>query len=510
MSLGSFRTLLLAGFAALLLLSGARDARAQRRAPDAIEARIADLEKQLAELAEAAVQVPTVAEGVRSVSEQLAVLKQQVDTLGTQQKTIPDAVAVMDRLSLRTRELDAEMASLRTRVAGLEQPSSGSGTGGGGVSYAGGFVLSTDDGAYSLTLDGYLQTRYELGLDEGLEIEEQALRLRRGRIGASGTIASPALSFRILTELTATQPLMDYYVDYQIKPAVAVRFGQYKVRFDRNYLTSSTKLILPERQAAVESFRYDRDIQVGLMGEVADERVAYYAGIGNGAGLNRGNDNIDILAVARADVAIVGERIGYDYGDLSQTSPTRVTAGLAVTHDLVAVPDAIGAFGLVTDVDGVDGRDNVQVISATADAVVRYRGLEVVAEWLFRREDWGTILQGQVDPGADLADVVGVESVRSYHAVAAQAAYTVRPKQLLVGLGATFGDVPFLGVSGRGSGLALGRQRLEVDALVQLYSGAGRLLGLQYTLTDLGDLYDDADSARDVTHRVILETQLEF
>jgi hypothetical protein len=505
------RPTLIVGLAALLIAAGATMASAQRRSPAELEQQISVIEKQLAELAEAAVQVPTVAEGVRSLSEQLAVVKQRVDTLATQQQSIPDAVAVLDELSLRTGAIESELASLRTRVAGLDQPSVGAATGGGGVRYAKGFVISTDDGAYSLTLDGYLQTRYQLVVDEDVgDIISQGLRIRRARLGVAGTIVSPNLSFRVLTELRASIPLMDYYVTYQVRPELSVRVGQYKVWFSRNYLTSSSRLILPERQAAVESFRYDRDVQVGLLGELAGERVAYYVGIGNGAGPNQRNDNIDILAVARADVAIIGERIGYDYGDLVPSSSPRLTMGAAVTHDLVALPDEIGGFALVTDVDGIDGRDNVQAISATADAVLRYRGFELSAEWLLRREDWGTILEGQADPGADLADVVGSESTRTHQAVAGHVAYTIRPEQLLVALGASYGDVPFLGIGGLSSDLELGRQRLELDAVVQLYAGKGRLLGLQYTLTDFGDLYDPADASADTTHRLIVEAQLKF
>ncbi|HUH03384.1 MAG TPA: porin [Kofleriaceae bacterium] len=505
------RPSLIVGLAALLIAAGATMASAQRRSPAELEQQIAAIEKQLAELAEAAVQVPTVAEGVRSLSEQLAVLKQRVDTLSTEQRSIPDAIAVLDELSQRTGTLESEVAALRTRVAGLDQPSVGAASGGGGVRYDRGFVISTDDGAYSLTLDGYMQTRYQLVVDEDWgDIISQGLRIRRARLGASGTIVSPNLSFRVLTELTATPPLMDYYLTYQVWPELGVRAGQYKVWFSRNYITSSTRLILPERQAAVESFRYDRDAQVGLLGELASERISYYVGIGNGGGLNQRNDNIDILVLARADVAILGERIGYDYGDLIRSSSPRLTVGAAVIHDLVAVPDEIGGFALVTDVDGMDGRDNVQVISATADAVLRYRGIEVSLEWLLRREDWGTILEGQANPGADLADVVGTESTRTHHAVAGHVAYAVRPEQLLVAVGASYGDVPFLGIGGLPSELELGRQRLELDGVVQLYDAKGRLLGLQYTLTDFGELYDPADASADTTHRLILEAQLKF
>lgn len=505
------RSTLVVGLAALLLAAGATMASAQRRSPAELEQQIAAIEKQLAELAEAAVQVPTVAEGVRSLSEQLAAVKQRVDTLSAQQQSIPDAVAVLDELSLRTGTIERELAALRTRVAGLDQPSVGGATGGGGVRYEKGFVISTDDGAYSLTLDGYLQTRYQLVVDEALgDIISQGLRVRRARFGAAGTIVSPDLSFRLLAELSASVPLTDYYLTYQVRPDLGVRVGQYKVWFSRNYLTSSTRLILPERQAAVESFRYDRDVQVGVVGELAGERVAYYVGIGNGAGPNERNDNIDILVVARADVAILGERIGYDYGDLIPSSSPRLTIGAAATHDLVALPDEIGGFGLVTDVDGIDGRDNVQAISATADAVLRFRGFELSAEWLLRREDWGTILEGQSDPGADLADVVGIESTRTHQAITGHVAYTIMPEQLLAALGASYGDVPFLGVGGMPGDLELGRTRLELHGVVQLYDDKGRLLGLQYTLTDFGDLYDPADASADTTHRLILEAQLKF
>lgn len=471
--------------------------------------RIAALETKIAGLTEAAVQVPTVAEAARALSEELAQLKQRVDTLEGQQKSIPDAVVVLDRLDVETQRLAQELASLRTEVAGLSQPSD-SGGAGGGVRYDRGFRWSTADGAYSLRLDGYAQFRYELVTNEDLDdILDQTLMLRRARVGIAGTLAAPELSYRILAELIGEPVLRDYYVDYAIMgDTLVARAGQYKTPFTRNYSTSSRLLLFPERSLATERFRYDRDVQVGVHGALADGRLGYALTIGNGAGENAVNDNIDVAVAARVDALVVGEGApSLAYGNPRGVDAPRLQVSAGAVHDLVAVPERIAGYDLVTDVD-VDGdRDNVQVISASADALFHVDRLELAVEYMFRHEAWGTILEGQVSDGDDLSDLVGTEDGRNYHSVTGHVAYAVID-DLVVGAGLGYARLPFLGLAGRSSQVPRAARLVQADGLVQLYGAAGRLLGLHYTFFNY-----NGDGTRPVPdaekeHRVILEGQL--
>ncbi len=485
--------------AALVAVAGT--AYAQPRAAGLAD-RVAALEKEIASLKEAAVQVPTVSESVQQLSQELATVTQRLDTLEHGQQSIPDAVKVLDDLSGRVRALEQAVAGVRADVAAIGAPEVSGG--GGGVTYDKGFGWTTSDGRYGLTLDGYMQARYQ-GQVEASDVTESTLRIRRGRIGAKGTLATPKLKFRLLYELLAQRSMLDYYVNYALMgKRLGLRFGQYKVQMTRNYLTSSTKLLFPERSTPLEKLRYDRDVQLGLHGESWHGRVGYYLGIGNGAGPNQVNSNIDFAETLRMDFAVLGDRLKYGYGDLGRSEEPRLTVGAGVIHDLSAVPDQISGTDFVTDVDANGTRDNVRVITTSADALFHYRGVELSLEWLWRHEDWGSILAGQ---SPALTDVVGTERSHDYHYVAGHAAYAILPDKLIAAARASWAHMPFFGVDGRSSGLPTGKRLLELDGSLQLFAAGHRWVGLEYSFFDYSDLIGSGEARH---HRAILEAQLKF
>lgn len=480
-------------------------AHAQRRDTAALEQDLAALRAEVAELRELAVQAGTNGAAVQELSQRLVVLEQQLDTLRREQASFPDVVEVIDRLTLDVDALEQEVGTLRTRLADLEQPAArGAGAGGGAVAYDRGFLLRTADGAYALALTGYAQTRYQLEVVDG-DLDTNTFAVRRARIGARGHLGTEDFQYKILAELLESPALRDYYLDWRAHDHVWIRAGQDKVHFTRSYITSSTKLAFPERPAAIDALRYGRDPGVAVHGELADDRLAYWVSLSNGAGENRRNDNIDLLVVGRLEAAVIGERIGYGFGDVTGSESPRLTVGAGVAHDLSAVPGELGGVPVQSpDVDADGDIDNIRVISASADAVFRYRGLELVAEGVLRREDWGSILDGN----AAWADLIGAEATRTHLGGYAQATYFVTPGQILVGarLGAT--DLPALGVGGEDGADPTFDRALEVDALAELYWRGARLLGVQYTL---GSLQARDETAGDVTtHRVIVEAQIQF
>lgn len=480
-------------------------AHAQRRDAAALEQDLAALRAEVAELRELAVQAGTNGAAVQELSQRLVVLEQELDTLRREQASFPDVVAVIDRLTLDVDALEQEVGTLRTRLADLEQPAArGAGAAGGAVAYDGGFRLRTADGSYALKLAGYAHTRYQLEVTGG-DLETSTFAMRRARIGARGHLGSEDVQFALLAELLGVPALRDYYLDWRAHDRVWIRAGQNKVHFSRSFITSSTRLAFPERPAAIDALGYGRDVGLAAHGALAGDWLGYYAALSNGAGENRRNDNIDLLVVGRLEAAVIGDRIGYGFGDVTRSESPRLTIGAGAAHDLSAVPGEVGGVPVQSpDVDADGDIDNIRVISASADAVFRYRGLELVAEGVLRREDWGSILDGN----AAWIDLIGAEATRTHLGGYAQATYFVTPEQLLIGarVGAT--DLSALGVGGE-PGADPGFDRvLEADALAQLYWRGARLVGLQYTL---GSLEARDDTAGDVTtHRVIVEAQIQF
>ncbi len=481
---------------------------------DALEA----LEKDLQALRKQTVQIPTLADAVQELSTRLAELSRRLDTLERQGKAIPNTLGRLDELDKEVESLTLGLESLRTRLADLSRPPESDS---GGVSHDGGFAWATDDGRYSLTIGGYVQPRIELGIhgadysDDSVtitsgDIDTATLRLRRARLGLSGHVGGDRVAFKVLLSALGERPALDYYLDYRVVKNLMLRVGQYKTQFSRSFITSSTRLAFIDRPAAVDGLRYDRDIQVGAHGKLLADRLGYYVGIGNGAGRNTLNDNREFNVTGRVDATLLGERFKYGYGDLKATDRPTLMIGAGAVGDLVSMPDSVDGIAVETDVDGDGDHDNVLVISASVDAVFRYRRFEAAVEALFRHEDFGTILDENA-PNRQLRDALGDPDDRTHIAYVGQVTYFL-PQRILVGARVARSRIPFLGVGGRSSRIPRGDHLLELSALAQLYNrGGSRTLGLFYNL----DRYSVADDDRTLTgpdqeHRLVLEGQLRF
>lgn len=481
-------------------------ASAQRAAgAGVLEQRVEALEQELSALRERAVQVPTLAEAVQELSARLAALERDLGLVERQKQAVPDAIGRIDELDERVRTLAAELEGLRTQLAHLDQPWEPA-RGAGDTVHDGGFRWTTADGRHALRLSGFVQARYALDLREG-EVAGSTFLLRRAWLGLSGHVGSERLSYRLQASALDAPALVDYYVDYAIHGNVAVRFGQYKVPFTRRFLTSAPGLAFVERPRAIDTARYDRDLQLGIHGAAAGDRLGFYAGVGNGAGANRLDDNLWMAATLRADAVIAGKRFAYAAGDLARTPAPSLMIGAGLVHDMVAMPAEIGDIAVDNDVDGDGRRDDVRVLSASVDAVFRYRGVEAALEAVWRHESTAPILRD--GDNAALRAAVGDGQTRA--GLAGQVTYvlpwTLLSRDLLIGGRVGYAQLPFLGVGGRSSAVPRAEHLLELDGVLQLYQGGVRRLGLMYSLHHYGD---QAVPAGDTDHRVLLEAQVVF
>ena len=469
---------------------------------EALGQRVEALENELSALRERAVQVPTMGEAIQHLSARLAALEQDLGLLVRQQRAIPDAIGVLDELQARIRTLEAELEGLRTQLAHLEQawePPAAQAAG--ATTYENGFAWSTADGLSAIRVSGSMQAQHRLGLAGG-DIEESTFLLRRARLAVSGHVGSEKMRYRLLLSALREPALLDFYVDYALPANLAVRFGQYKTPLTRSFTTSSTRLAFVERPLTIDAFRYDWDVQLGLHGTLADERLGFYVGLGNGAGPNQLDDNLQVAVTARADAAILGKRFAPAYGDIARTATPTLMVGTGLVYDAAPMPAQVGDITVVADADGDGEADDVRVLSASIDAVFRYRGLEVVVEAVGRREDTRAILD---HPGNDaLRTAVGVR--RTHLGVVGQITQ-VLPRNLLIGGRAGYTQLPYLGLGGRASRRPLAEHVLALDALAQLYRGDRRMLSVMYSLHDYGGA---AEPAIDLAHRVIVEAQLVF
>jgi hypothetical protein len=481
----------------------------EARAASDLKAQVAAIRKELDQLKPAAAQAQTLSGSVQQLAGRVAALEQQVDRVARQRSAGPDMAGSIDRLSTQAAALERDVEALRTQVAGIERP----GSAGGGVEYQRGFAWTTGDGAYSLKIGGFFQPRYEASLaEEGDSVNRSTFRIRRGRLALSGHVVREELTYKVQVEtVSADAPALDYFLDYELGPSLSVRAGQDKMYFTRVWWTSDATVDLIERPAGIEALRYDRDIGVWAHGAFLDGRLTYHAGISNGAGPNRRNDNIDVATLARLDAVVLGERFDPFTGNLKPDPELRLMVGAGAVHDLVQLPPAVAGTPVNNrDVDADGDTDNVRVWSTSADVALRWQGLELIAEGIFRHEHWGTILShSDNQPLAELIDA-NRQGTRRYLAGYVHASYPIVPELLQVAARIGHSRVALLGIGGRPvDSPPPGDRLVEVTTQLRWFEGQNLSLGGSYSLFNYNNR-SGPEQPNDIEHLLILQGQLNF
>jgi hypothetical protein len=326
-------------------------------------------------------------------------------------------------------------------------------------------------------------------------------------LSLGGRLGREDVSYKIQVELRdPATALLDAYVDYGFASWLGLRVGQAKVPFTRQWITSSARLDFLERPAGLDDLRYERDVGAWLRREHAGGQAGYVVGLSNGAGRNLANDNIDMAAVARVEAALGGERFT-GYGDLERSASPRLMVGAGVIHDLVRVPSKVGGIEVgQRDVDGDKINDNVRVGSASVDAAVRFRGLELAIEGVFRREWWGTILDHSANSAVAEAVKPNRAGRRNYLGGYAELSYLVLPRWLIAAR-VSHTRLSLLGVGGASvAAVPPGDRLFELDVTTHLIDDGFRSLGFGYTFQNY-NLKDGPEPAADKRHRFIVEYQ---
>jgi len=143
----------------------------------------------------------------------------------------------------------------------------------------------------SVQLNGYVQVRYTHYWDTGTD----GFRIRRARLGFKGEILKN-INFKLQVDGARSPILLDAAVEISSIPYATLSFGQFKVPFSQENLTSSSALDLVNRTQTVEQLcpaqdigAAGRDIGVTVHGKFSI--VEYTLGVFNGSGINRTDTN---------------------------------------------------------------------------------------------------------------------------------------------------------------------------------------------------------------------------
>ena len=253
------------------------------------------------------------------------------------------------------------------------------------IGYKDGVFIKTKDERFLLKLNTSVQPFFEYhDLEDKSDVRE--FRLRRARLYVSGNAFYPWLKYS--TQITlegGSVALRDYTLSSTHFKELQPTIGQFKVPFDREFLTSGFNLQLIERSIASEEFSLQRDIGFQLSGRVFQDLLEYRVGIFNGSGANQSNQDKDLMYVGRLTFTPFGP-VPYSQGSLNQTSTPRLAIGVGTAYLPALEP------GERKTLAGKLGDSKIlpvesDVTQVTADLAFLYRGFSLEGGYHFRNID---------------------------------------------------------------------------------------------------------------------------
>ncbi len=251
-----------------------------------------------------------------------------------------------------------------------------------------GLKVERSDGMFSLMVRARAQLRFELQSnstegDEG----HAAFQARRVRLALRGHLLSKDLEYYIQlgfanrdTEPDLRLPLRDAAMTWKRLRDLNIRFGQMKVPYGRQRVTSSSALALPDRSIVTNELNLDRDTGVQLLSEDLfgqGGRFGYSLYVMGGDGRNRAGTDFGLLYGARVKVNPFGKFEDSDEADLEREDRMRLSlaASAAMNRNSVRHRSTFDATYTLGDFD---------FVHLGADLVLKYRGLFVLGEFFYR------------------------------------------------------------------------------------------------------------------------------
>jgi phosphate-selective porin OprO/OprP len=161
-----------------------------------------------------------------------------------------------------------------------------------------------------ITVGGFIQGQAEFGhaSDSRWNGVKDRFFFRRARIYVAGSFAED-FDFKAELDLqgntlgASTGNLAranEIFINWHKYPAANLKFGQLKPAFGAEALLSDTKMLTIERSLSSDRLADGRQLAVGVLGDLFDKKVSYYAVLAQGNGSNASaNDNSKFQKSAR-------------------------------------------------------------------------------------------------------------------------------------------------------------------------------------------------------------------
>jgi phosphate-selective porin OprO/OprP len=235
--------------------------------------------------------------------------------------------------------------------------------------------------------------------------------LNRVKLYFNGYALTPDLTYKLQLNITqANTPnilstgkeIEEAYIDYRIIDAAQIRFGQDKVPFARQFITSSAAQEFVDLSQVATAFAPGYDFGAMLHGKVAGGLVTYNGGVFGGNGQGDVQVYTDTAIAARIAVNPLGEMkyveadvdnsekplasIGVNYyGDTVMNNSTTTNLNLFSSSGWIGIgsPLMLGAAKF-------SSTEKLNINSVGFDSAFEWRGLYTQGEYFFGQADGKT------------------------------------------------------------------------------------------------------------------------
>lgn len=235
---------------------------------------------------------------------------------------------------------------------------------------------------------------YQTQNAQDLDAAQVTTQVRRLRFRLGGWMLDPRITYNLQLSFSRGDQdwsdssfpniIRDAAISYRLTPDLRLSFGQTKLPGNRQRVVSSGELQFPDRSIVNRAFNLDRDfhIQAIWQPETQDSQAFAWslkAALGSGRGRNASPQPWGYVGVARIEAlpwGVFTDQGDYFEGDLAHEGTPKLSVALgAATHR-----NATRTGGTV----GATLAENKSFATLIADAVLKYRGLSLSAEYLAR------------------------------------------------------------------------------------------------------------------------------
>lgn len=201
---------------------------------------------------------------------------EEIKTLREQIAALDQKLKVLERKQEIKEEESAAAAKNAAKVSATDK----------------GFSIGSADGANTLRLRALIQGDARLFINDGGIGNNDALVLRRARLGAEG-VFNKLFEYQFVTEFAGSSTsVLDANINLVFDKKLQLRAGKFKSPVGLEQLQSDAWAFFTER-ASPSQLVGNRDIGLYLHGELADGKVAWGAGVFNGVADAASTTNTD-------------------------------------------------------------------------------------------------------------------------------------------------------------------------------------------------------------------------